>query len=272
MADTHKPRHIRDIAHLYISRLPQRGTADTKDVLVVGVARECFPGYHTANIAAGLAKSFSVRLVEISGLWPCSAHFLSLRPQVYLRRKDRLRTEQLSALGNINICFSIPGERSGEPARAGGNGRTRSRAGAIDLYHLPPVEDHDELEKTLTEGLAFMGPHTQIALLASNELNARTAWKSMDGLWGNAVQNTIILAANSMSQDKHQQELTNTRYLTNWRKPLCDNVPCVVRAPDSYLSRTYMSICGELSSPPLPSRGKHASNAAQRSTAPGPAW
>ncbi len=162
---------------------------------------------------------------------------------------------------------------SEEPARGGGNGRSRSRTGAIDLYHLPPVEDHDELEKSSAEVLAVTGPQTQVALLASNELEASAAWKTTDRLWGDATRNTIILAANAMHQHKQHQHLTNTRYLTNWRKSLCDSVPCIVRAPDSYLSRTYMSICEELSSPPRSSRGKYASKAASRSTArPGPAW
>ena len=108
MADNHKPRHIRDIAHLYISRLEKRDLSGTTSVFLLGTTRDCFPGYHAANIAAGMTSIRKpVRVIELSSVWPCSAHFLSMPPQIYLRPWKQPQDEDLAAFGSVSIRFSI---------------------------------------------------------------------------------------------------------------------------------------------------------------------
>lgn len=273
MADSHKPRHIRDIAHLYISRLPQRQVVESKNVFLVGTTRSCFPGYHAANIAVGLTKmDYSVRLLELSGLWPCCAHFLSLPPRVYLRRKRHQRNEELSALANVTLRFTVPNGINSKLARRGGSDRTRSRAGCVDLYHLPPVENLQTLSKCLKEVSAYAGPDARAVMLAANEAEAGEAWKLTGEMWGKLSRSTILLACAGAHHETLQLDGTRTRYISNWQKSLCDKVTCIVRAPDSYLSRIYLSICGELTSPPRIPRGKNAPRAASRFTAAGPIW
>jgi len=56
MGDESKPRHIKDIAHLYLSRMEQRREAPPITLLVAADTKNAFSSLHTANLAAGLSS------------------------------------------------------------------------------------------------------------------------------------------------------------------------------------------------------------------------
>ena len=274
MADNHKPRHIRDIAHLYISRLEKRDPAPTTNVYILGTSKECFPGYHAANIAVGLTLIRKpVRVIELSGIWPCSAHFLSMPPQIYLRSQKQQRDEDLSAFGSVTLRFSARyAEEDEAPGTAGTRYRGRSPAAAFDVYHMPPVEDLNRKMDVVGEAVSAAGGDARVALLAMDETEADAAWRKTARFWGRADRYTILLAAPRAGYQLPKQVGTNVRRLSNWRRSLSDKLPCVVRAPDSYLSRAYASICEILSSKAPPQRGNNVPGFASRSRAAGQAW
>jgi hypothetical protein len=89
MNDGQKRRHIRDIAHLYISGSRDRTPAPRVTLVIVGENRACFSGFHAANLAAALsARGCSVRLSERSGLLPNAGFYLALSPSQYIRWDD----------------------------------------------------------------------------------------------------------------------------------------------------------------------------------------
>lgn len=271
MADVHKPRHIRDIAHLYISRMQPNDNREKRSVVVTGTTRDCFSGYHAANIAVGFANiGFSVRVIEISGLWPCSAHFLSLPARIYLKREEHLLGGEVSALGGVAIRFSIPEKGDAQSAQVGTSGRQRTPVRFADVIHLPIVEQTKDLQEKLAGVVAFAGQEIPVILLAANEGKAGAAWGRTNRLWRGADRHTLLLDSTHSWGGQQSRERRDIRHLTNWRRSLCDNVPCVIRDPSSYLSRSYLSICEAVISPSRFSEGKHAPRAASQPAATGP--
>ncbi len=274
MTDTRKPRHIRDIAHLYISRMEKREPDGPVNVVLLGTTRDCFPGFHAANIAVGLSSIRKpVRVVELSGLWPCSAHFLSLPPQIYLRPHQPSLDEDISAVGSVSIRFTLP-RRNRETARAGAGARLRKRssAGAFEVYHLPPVEQMDDASEVYDAAVAFVSEPKRVVLLAMDKADADAAWKKTGRFWGAAQRYTVLLAGPGAGFELPEHVASGVRRLNNWRRSLSDAIPCAVRAPDSYLSRAYAAICEALSSTALTSRGKNVPGFVSSSRAAGPAW
>ncbi len=169
MDNTRRPRHIRDIAHLYISRSASKDGSPPRRVYITPTSRECFGGYHTANIALGFAqKGYAVQLMEISDTLPCSAYFLRLPPSVYLKQKAQGAapspggpTDTFSAVGGIMVRFKAPPDvspdRQSEPGFAAGitAGLRRRTAGAVDVFHLPPASDVDALRQALDKTTEF---------------------------------------------------------------------------------------------------------------------
>lgn len=261
MADAHKPRHIRDIAHLYISRLQEDKPTRRASVVVTGTVKECFPGYHAANLAAGLSRiGHSVRLVELSGLWPCSAHFLSLPSRIYLKIKTLRPEEEISALAGVAIRFSIPTDREEQGAHLLARSRGGSgRAGPIDVYHLPPAGQPESLKDVARAVAARVGPETPVLLLAANRDDADAAWARTDRLWENFSRNTVLLNSNPLRSETQATGPAVLGYVTNWRQAISDAMPCVIRDPGSHLSRAYLSICETLAAPSSISKGRHGS-------------
>lgn len=120
----HRPRHIRDIAHLYLSRqMPV-----VRAVTLSASSGTSFPGFHVANIAVAFTRAgYAVRLVEQSGLLPDSCYFLSLPSEIAFGRA-RERFEPVAALDGITVFFERP-----DPPTSPTTG-----AGVVDLIHAPP--------------------------------------------------------------------------------------------------------------------------------------
>ena len=253
MDKNQRPRHIRDIAHLYLSRMPAGGRgADARRVLVTAVSRDCFSAYHAANLALGIAKrGLEVELIEMSGLLPCAAYFLRMPPRVYLRHKSQSPAESLSALGGVSVRFSPesePGtpEGAGEGITAGGG---RRRSGRVTLYHLPPANRQDLLDAALQR---VMGPGvgagngTRALVLAPDESKARETGRSLFDGRRDVEWKTLSLVKRITAADRSGIAGHSLGYLTGWRSLLNDPVPCVLRDPESHIARAYLSVCDVL--------------------------
>jgi hypothetical protein len=280
MDDSPKPRHIRNIAHLYISRVAAKQSDPPTRVFVVAVSRECFGAYHAANIALGFEqKGYEVELSEISGVLPCSAYFMRLPPRVYIGHKAKSPHEALSALGRVSIRFSLSRDRSTGDALSGGLevGPRRRSAGVVEVYHLPPLGDIEALERVLEESVESAGTQSgrsmaarpTAVVLAPNEPEARRAGRRL-------FENRTWVDWSTLSLDDRPERpmrTGNTRrclgYLTGWRSLLSDPLPCVVRDPGSHVSRSYLSICDALISPGNAGKRRYDNRKSQRETSLG---
>ena len=249
MDNHNKPRHIRDIAHLYLSRLPARGNSRRSVIYVAAASSDCFGAYHAANIALCCQqRGQRVRLLELSGQLPCCGYFLRLPPAVYIKQKKDFPREQLSALGGISICFAVPDQTEGTPGPAEGiTAGFRKRSGSeVDIVHLPPAASRQAAEQTLRncrvlhEGITPSS--VRAVVLADDEHAASVAGGRLFG-----KTTTIDWVVLSLNRNRPREVNTGVfrqslGYLAGWRPLLSDPLPCVVRDPESHLSRSYFSI------------------------------
>jgi len=258
MDNTRRPRHFRDIAHLYISRSTSKDGSPPKRVYITPTSRECFGGYHAANIALGFAqKGYAIQLMEISDTLPCSAYFLRLPPSVYLRQKalgaapgTGAPTDTFSAMGGIMVRFIVPPDVSpdNEPEPGITAGLRRRTAGAVDVFHLPPTSDVDALNQALDKATEFgrADAGARAVVLAPNETEAREAGLRIFGRRPRIAWVTMSLGERSQNAGGSQYGRQHLGYLAGWRPLLADPLPCLVRDPESHVSRSYFSLCDAL--------------------------
>lgn len=248
MDKTQRPRHIRDIAHLYLSRMPAGGRgADARRVLVTAVSRDCFSAYHAANLALGIARrGMEVELIEMSGMFPCAAYFLRMPPRVYLRHRTQSPGESLSALGGVSVRFS-PDADSGTTEGAGEGittGGRRRRAARVTLFHLPPASRQDLLDAALLRVLGSgAGAGERALVLAPDESMARETGRRLFNSRRGVEWKTLSLVKRITAAERLGIEGHSLGYLTGWRALLNDPVPCVLRDPESHVARAYLSVC-----------------------------
>jgi hypothetical protein len=269
MDDFHKPRHIRDIAHLYISRMSATDEALPKHVYVIGTARECFAGYHAANVALCIAqKGHAVQLVEVSGTIPCSAYFLRLPPQVYLKQKLQHPEDSVSGLGGVTVRFALPSASQPRGSTRAGiaTGLRRRSAGAVDVFHLPPVDELESLEGIMEEVSGIPGSQKCAVVLAPNQAEAVDAGRGVFGRRPAIQWKTLSLVERRYGPGEVPAGAHSLGYLVGWRSLLADPLPCVVRDPDSHVSRSYASVCDALLAP-ASAIGRRYERKAHRGTA-----
>ena len=306
MNDHRKPRHIRDIAHLYISRLPAR--IDRHRVWVTAISRDCFSAYHAANLALGMAhRGHVVELVEASGVLPCTAYFLRLPPRVYIKHKAQCPEESLSALGGIKLKFSAEtdeairdigttGSVSGgqslsqsygssrdasQPlSQSYGSSRDASPASSasqprkskkqVELIHLPPASDLESLQATMSRFRRITGDDRIRALvLADDDTQAQEVGHRVFGADPGVQWSTLALERHASMGGRLGNGGRNLGYLVGWRQLLSDTVPCVLRDPDSHVSRSYLSIGDELISAGINAKERNDRNSRIRSASLG---
>jgi hypothetical protein len=234
MAESRKPRHIRDIAHLYLSRLQSPSHGPRATLLITSSSKKCFSGFHAANIAAAFAsKCMNTILFELSGLLPNAGYFMALPPQRYIRWSVLEGERAIPALAGIKLSFSLRTHT--------GFGRNAGRP-RIDLIHLPPVFPAQPFQ-TVLESLQEQVDKQAAVLffdmdaggdggLVKSALGRDTEWVIFNA---NLDSETSAIAAEDRSND--------LGHLGYWESRLHDRVPIVIRVPESALARTYSSMC-----------------------------
>lgn len=235
MTESPKPRHIRDIAHLYLSRLqsPSRGPRAT--ILITADSKRCFPGFHSANIAAAFAsKRLNTSLFELSGLLPNGGYFLALPPHRYIRWNSDENDRAMSGMAGIKICYSL----QAHPRFGSHTGRPQ-----IDLIHLPPVSPRPPFQSVLESIRDFVGEQVLVLFLG---MNAGTEFEFL----GSATEGSDEWTLCCVGLDdgfsfmlKGDRRVTDLGRLGYWQGRLNDRIPIVIRIPESALARTYSSIC-----------------------------
>jgi len=233
---TDKPRHIRDIAHLYLSGRGRPARKAARCVLVAGIDRECFTAFHVVNLAAAFsARGYAVRLAEISDEPLNTGFFLSLPPAIYVDPPGD--DVDVSALGQVTLAHSFAPDTS--HAEPGGGTRP------VHLIHLPPVEAtaHDRVLRYVVN--AVRAPLTLLYLTAGNAVGSAGA----PGL--PAGSGTCVVDVRGARRRGRQEGVVSLGRLDRWHSSLGDPIPPVVRDPQSVLSRSYQTLCEALVSPTL---------------------
>lgn len=222
----HKPRHIRDIAHLYLSRLDPPARDGGRCVVVAGVDRECFPAFHVANMAAALAgRGHAVRLAELSAEPLNTGFFLSLPPAVYIDPPSD--GVGVSALGRVTLVHALA--------------RETSEAGRIDLVHLPPV------------AAATHGAVLQRVMDATGASVTLLYLSAGDDPLPEPPEGAGICAVDVRGprrdgppRNEQPDGVVWLGRIDRWHSALCDPIPPVIRDPHSMLARSYQSLCESL--------------------------
>jgi hypothetical protein len=236
MTESRKPRHIRDIAHLYLSRLQSPPSSPRATLLVTGGGRGCFSGFHTANLAAAFAaKRLNTSLFELSGLLPNTGYFLALPPQRYIQWNADDNERAIPAMAGIKMCFS--------PRVQLGFGRQAGRP-RMDLFHLPPVFPEQPFRSMLEGVRGRMDQHAVVLLFGTaDDAGAPDFLKSALGHSLDCPIYCVSLDSGTSFSADGDRRVIDLGYLGLWERRLCDRIPIVMRVPESALARTYDSLC-----------------------------
>jgi len=276
MNDGQKRRHIRDIAHLYISGARRRDPAPRACLLVTGENKLAFPGFHAANLAAALAaRGCEVRLHERSGLLPNAGFYLALPPTGYIPWN---LADDETAIGLSGVTLDYAPRRdeevSGETTRP-----------QVDFFHFPPLSgvtpagepsthERASVEPAALECAALLraqprpilivvvagagGPRPGIpaGFLGSLVPDVVMALRTGDsGLAGCGVDGLPVGTCGETGPDgsrgnmdrgdeilgKTDLPFPEAGRVIEWEDVLADRVPAVVRAPDSALANAYLA-------------------------------
>jgi hypothetical protein len=233
MGGTYKPRHIRDIAHLYISGSKGGSCPPCATVLMAGEDKRCFSGFHAANLAAALSsKAVSVHLFERSGVLPNAGYFLSLPPRQYIPREPG-EDASVAGVGGVMIDCSS----KGFPVFADGADRP-----GIELVHLPPSIPEKPFRECVREVRGFLRPATIFVLLRIDSATSGEIPECVVKELGPAAVCVLRLDDADLCHHDDDPSTFDLGSLTDWKSALRDRVPAVIRDPDSALSRAYVSV------------------------------
>jgi len=230
--ERHRPRHIRDIAHLYVSRMRKPEHGRRLRLIVAGAERSCFPGFHTANLAVALAASgCAVRLAEMSGLQPNAGFFLALPPDVYIDgpalNAGGTATPVASALSGVDIAFDL----AGPPTEANG-GRA-----VVEVVHAPPAEFESAWRQTAASAVeGFAGAVAVVVLDGGQGVGKRL----LAGL-PDPARGYVLRVAGPRGADT-PGEVQDLGAVDRWQAALSDRLPPHLRDSESHLARAYRSV------------------------------
>jgi hypothetical protein len=235
MSETRKPRHIRDIAHLYLSRMQAAAPPVHDRIVLCGDSRNCLPAIHVANIAAAFALGgaganppLAVRVFDVSGLLPNAGYYLGLPPQVYIGHRSGNDSALQPALIGISVGFdrSAAARANQAPARA-----------VFEVVHIPPFEFRDPFSEALAELGREPVENTFFVLLQSE---ART----LDGvreIVSSRLRNAPCFGIGvEWTEDGWFRERIGT--VSGWKSNAADRIPIVCRDPHSIPARRYHSL------------------------------
>lgn len=227
-----RPRHIRDIAHLYLSRR-QGGARAVVSVAVTSSRRECFGGLHVANLAVAFARrKLDVRLYELSGTLPNASFYLAHPPRLYLGTRAWGQDTFHPALAGVSLTFETA------PPPAGGSGRPQ-----VHLIHLPALSSGDELWGALerAEGILTADRWTLLVHDAggADAAAARRLGRRIE------PQRAFTMTVGGPGPCP-VPGVEHLGGLGVWKPLVVDRVPVVLRNPQARASLEYLSICDSL--------------------------
>jgi len=257
MTEPTRPRHIRDIAHLYLSRrrTPETsGTGRALDLLLTSSGRDCMPGFHAANIATVFAqKNAEVRVYELSGVLPNASFYFAHPAALYLGRLDGARARFLPALPGVSVAFDLdarPGRGHGERERV------------VTLYCLPPDDaaDGPDFWRRLA---GSTNDRWQLHLAGDGARNGARPTPSA----GVTARGRFVLDVGVAEQARGGE--ASVGGLGDWRWALVDRLPVVLRNPTSRLAAAYHSTCESVLARITSRRGVHDGESSRRAISSG---
>lgn len=218
----HRPRHIRDIAHLYLSR--QNQNPAVRKIVIFGNTRDDFPGFHAANLAVAFARAErSVRLLDLSGLVPDSAYFLALPPEIALdpQWREKFARAPFTALAGVRLSFSLE-ESDGVETGA-----------AVDVLHAPISALFSNLPEKVLGWMRGADAHVCVA-------RGDADIPPIPEMGGRG-----FVVHTSPGQNL-RPGWTVADPVSRWRDALTDRVPAAIRDPGSILARRYEQLRAEI--------------------------
>lgn len=240
------PRHIRDIAHLYLSRMraPRGGPLR---VAIAGVSADVIPGFHAANLAlAAAVNGVTVRIVEASGLPVNAGCFLGLDPKCWVAN-GRPTGAVVSAFARVSfIRCSAAGRDASVTPEGNGDGDV------MEIVHAPPWDAGEEHVQRV--GAYIASPMVLLYVAARDE--PPRPWLE----WGGATNVAARVAFVTRTQAPPVGSVS-AGVLTRWSAALTDPVPVVVRDPGSRLARQYRDVLSNLLAPATAGPSHHHATA-----------
>lgn len=223
------PRHVRDIAHLYLSRMRRPGAGGVR-LVVVGMSADVIPAFHVANLAlAAAARGIPVRVEDRSGLPINAGCFLGLDPSCWVAREDGPVTP-VAAFARVTFVLSRERESPaawGSPAELGES---------VEVVHVPPFDaDVQAIPHAISHGVP-----TVVLYLAERDAEPRP-WRE-----GGERDGVIRRVAYVTRAGRAGAADGCSGAITRWKRSLTDPLPVMVRDPESRLARQYTDVLSKL--------------------------
>lgn len=236
MSEPGKPRHIRDIAHIYLSRMQSTRPAAHDRLLVCGESRATISAFHTAAMAAAFAMkgasghaALDVRVFEVSGVLPNTGYYFALPAHLCLGFGADTSPAWTTALFDLKVCFT----ENPEPAEALYGGSSR-----LEIYHVPPYENRDRFLRMIERLRRKPAGNTLCIYVTHDGSGVDEAQAAMSTLQEMARFCTLHVGPGSGIADSRQLGCVR-----GWESRVTERIPAVCRDPRATLVRRYDSIC-----------------------------
>lgn len=236
MSETGKPRHIRDIAHIYLSRLQSCRPAEHDRLVVCGDSRKTFPAFHTAALAAAFAlkgsgpnSSLDVIVYDVSGVLPNVGYYFALPARTYFARNRVDPSGRVQALVGVSLGFSWEWDELRS---------SKASSPRLEIHHIPPYENRRGFRNALAELRRMPAGNTvflSITLDCDNQCEIREAVASCLG------DTPVLTLGVGTGHREYVADQIGT--VTAWESSVADRIPMVCRDPRATLARRYQSIC-----------------------------
>ena len=235
------PRHVRDIAHLYLSRMRRPGAGGVR-LVVAGMSAGVIPAFHVANLAlAAGVRGLSARIEDRSELPINAGCFLGLDPSCWVAREDG-PLAPVAAFARVS--FTLICERE-SPVMGSSPPDSGER---VEVVHIAPFDAGPEHARALPLAISDVVP-TVVLYLAECDAEPRP-WRELREREG--VVGRVAYVAQAAVGDGC------SGVFTRWKRSLTDPLPVMVRDPESRLARQYTGVLSKLLAAAAPIIGSDA--------------
>lgn len=235
MSETGKPRHIRDIAHLYLSRLQSNRPAAHDRLVVCGESRNTFPAFHTASLSAAFALNgcaadspLEVTVFDTSGVLPNAGYYFALPARTYLARSRGEHLRRITALVGVTLHL---GRQQNEPERFAAS------APRLAIHHIPPFEDGSGFRHALAELRRAPAVNTVFLYIIREGEQVDSLREAV----GSCLADTPVFTL-GVGTGSGEFVAGQVGTVAAWESSVSDRMPVVCRDPAATLTRRYHSI------------------------------